>query len=137
MSGCYNDLHAHICEINPLAHYIPCAARSLNLVGISAPESGVNAISFFGLVQKLFNFFSASTQRWALMSEYFEKRSWLYPLLKRVTATRWCAGANVTKALSHSYSSFHKALLVIAEDVKQKPKTIHDTKCMLQDLSKK
>ena len=33
MSGRYNGLQAHICQINPLAHYIPCAAHSLNLVG--------------------------------------------------------------------------------------------------------
>lgn len=30
----------------------PCAAHSLNLVGVSAAESCVNAITFFGLVQK-------------------------------------------------------------------------------------
>ena len=47
MSGCYNGLQAQICQINPLAYYIPCAAHSLNLVGVSAAESCVNAISFF------------------------------------------------------------------------------------------
>lgn len=39
------------------------------------------------------------------------------------------------KALSHG--SFQKALQVIAEDVKQKPETIHEAKCMLNDMSKK
>ena len=57
MSRRYNGLQAHICQINPLAHYIPCAAHSLNLVGVSAAETCVNVLSFFGLVQKLFNFF--------------------------------------------------------------------------------
>ena len=63
MSGCCNGIQANICQINSLAHYIPCAAHSLNLVGVSAAETYVKAPSFFGLVQKLFNFFSASTTR--------------------------------------------------------------------------
>ena len=57
MSGCYNGLQAHICQINPLAHYISYAAHSLNLVGVSAAETCVKALFFFGIVQKLFNFF--------------------------------------------------------------------------------
>ena len=57
MSGCYNGLQTHICQINPLAHYISCTAHSLNLLGVSAAETCVKAFSFFGLVQKLFNFF--------------------------------------------------------------------------------
>ena len=39
--------------------------------------------------------------------------------------------------LSYGYSNFQKALSVIAEDVKQKPETIHEAECLLQDLSKK
>lgn len=137
MSGCYNGLQAHICKINRLAHYIPCAAHSLNLVGVSATESCVNAISFFGLVQKLFNFFSASTHRWAVMSECLENEAGSTLVLKRVTGTRWCERADATRALSHGYSSFQKALSILAEDVKQKPETIHDAKCLLKDLSKR
>ena len=44
--------------------YIPCMAHSLNLSGVSAAESCVNAVSFFGFVEKLYVFFSASTHRW-------------------------------------------------------------------------
>jgi hypothetical protein len=137
MSGRYNGLQAHICQINPLAHYIPCAAHSLNLVGVSAAETCVNALSFFALVQKLFNFFSASTSRWAVMSKCLENEAGSGLVLKRVTGTRWCERADATKALSYGYSSFQKALSVIAEDVKQKPETIHEAKCLLQDLSRK
>ena len=68
------------------------------------------------------------------MSECLENEAGSTLVLKRVTGTRWCAR---TKALYHGYSSFQKALLVIAGDVKQKPETIHDAKCLLKDLSKK
>ena len=66
MSGCYNGLQAHICQINPLAHYISCAAHSLNLAGVSAAEICDKALSFFGLVQKLFNFFLGQLHVWRL-----------------------------------------------------------------------
>ena len=137
MSGCYNGLQAHICQINPLAHYIPCAAHSLNLVGVSAAKTCVKALSFFGLVQKLFNFISASTTRWAIMSKCLKNDGGYGLFLKRATGTRWCERADATKALSSDYSSFQKALSVIVEDVKQKPETIREAECLLQDLSKK
>ena len=57
--------------------------------------------------------------------------------LKRVTGTRWCERTSVTKALSYGYSSFQKALSVIAEDMTQKLETIHQAECLLQDPSKK
>ena len=48
ISGCYNGMQAQISSINHLAHYIPCAAHSLHLVGV---ESCIGAVSFFALVQ--------------------------------------------------------------------------------------
>ena len=57
MLGCYNRLQVHICQINPFAHYIPCAAHSLNLVGVSAAETCVKALSFFDLSKNCLTFF--------------------------------------------------------------------------------
>ena len=67
MPGKYRSLQARISEVNPLAVYVPCSAHSFNLVGSCAAECCVNAISFFGFVQTLFNFFSASTHRWSIL----------------------------------------------------------------------
>ena len=39
MSGKYNGLQAHLKRQNPLIHYIPCAARSLNLLGVNRVEN--------------------------------------------------------------------------------------------------
>jgi len=55
--------------------FLVCTAHSLTLVGVSALESCVIAISLFRFVQKLFNFFSASTHRWMLMSECLENEA--------------------------------------------------------------
>lgn len=64
MSGIYNGLQAKIKEINPLAEYIPCSAHSLNLVGECAAECAQEACWFFGLLQEIYTFFTASTERW-------------------------------------------------------------------------
>ena len=42
MSGRYYGMQAKIREINPLAHFIPCAAHFLNLIGTSAVECCVD-----------------------------------------------------------------------------------------------
>lgn len=141
MSGRYNGLQAHIKKINHLAHYVPCAAHSLNLVGVRAAESCVGAISFFGFVQAIYNFFSASTHRWAIMLENLEKRDERKHnsslVLKSVSDTRWCARADATKALATGYNSFQKALQSIASDETQTSQAIHEAKCLLNDLRKK
>ncbi|GFR06931.1 TTF-type domain-containing protein [Trichonephila clavata] len=58
-------------------------------------------------------------------------------VVKRVNDTRWCTKADVTTALSKGYSSFQKVLQVIAEDITEKVQLIHETKCLLKDMSKK
>ena len=57
MSGIYNGMQAKLCDMNSLALYVPYAAHSLNLIGVCAVESCVEATNFFSLVQKLFTFF--------------------------------------------------------------------------------
>lgn len=105
-------LQARITNINHHAHYIPCAAHSLNLVGVCVAESCIAA--YFGLVQKLYTFFSASTHRWEVMLNNLQKKAGPDKelVVKRVSDTRWSARADATKALSCGYSSFQKALQV-------------------------
>ncbi|XP_025425934.1 uncharacterized protein LOC112694616 [Sipha flava] len=50
-----------------VALFAPCFAHSLNLVGSHAVKSCLEAINFFGVVQKLYAFFAASTHRWNLL----------------------------------------------------------------------
>ena len=65
MSGRYNGLQAHLKKEKPLIHYIPCAAHSLNLVGVNTIENSCQeARSFFGILQSTYSFCAASTQRW-------------------------------------------------------------------------
>ena len=44
MAGAYTGLHTRINYINSVAHFVPCAAHSLNVVGTSATESCLDAV---------------------------------------------------------------------------------------------
>ena len=117
MSGKYNGMQAKLCDINPLALYVPCAVHSLNLIGVCAVESCVEATNFFSLVQKLFTFFSASTSRWGILVQYLER------VLKCLSDTRWSARAEATIALSEGYDNIRAALLHIVQDPEQRADT--------------
>jgi len=111
-------------------------------VGVNAVKSCEGAISFFGLIQEMYTFFSASTYRWAVMLEYLQNNDDEYQngsklVLKRLTDTRWSARAVATKALSQSYNCFQKALQFIVKDTNQTQETIYEAKCLLKGLSKK
>uniref|UniRef100_A0A2S2PK51 Zinc finger MYM-type protein 6 n=1 Tax=Schizaphis graminum TaxID=13262 RepID=A0A2S2PK51_SCHGA len=47
ISGVYSGLQARICEVAPLAYFIPCSAHSLNLIGSYAASCCKEANSFF------------------------------------------------------------------------------------------
>ena len=98
MAGKYTSLQARIKQINPFAEFVPCAAHSLNLVGVNAVESCSGAVHFFMLVQHIYTFFSASTHRWQiLINKLKENKSRDYTTLKNRCATRWCADVSAVK----------------------------------------
>jgi len=64
MAGVHNGVQAHIISKNDLAMFVSCAAHSLNLIGVHAAQTSPTIITFFGVIQKLFTYFSGSTSRW-------------------------------------------------------------------------
>jgi len=74
MAGVYTGVQARLKEINPFADFVPCSAHSLNLVGSVSAECSREAISFFGVLQGVYNFLSASPQRWAQFIDNMNKK---------------------------------------------------------------
>ncbi|XP_004211470.2 zinc finger MYM-type protein 1-like [Hydra vulgaris] len=66
MKGSVKGAQARILQHYPLATYSPCACHSLNLCGPQAAECCPQVITFFGIVQKLYDIFSSSPQRWKI-----------------------------------------------------------------------
>ena len=85
MAGIYNGVQALIKEINPFALYSNCGAHSLNLCGVNAAECCPTVITFFRIVQKVYNFFSKSTQRWEILIHTVGCS------LHKLSDTRWSA----------------------------------------------
>jgi len=64
MKGCNIGVQKLILDCNPRAFFIPCACHNINLTLCDSANCCVQAISLFGFIQTLYNFFSASTKRW-------------------------------------------------------------------------
>jgi len=79
-----------ISSINSLAKFISCTALSLNLVGLYDAKCSPELEKFFGIVIKLFNFFSSSTQRWDILKEH---------LKLSLIGERWSAKQRAVKSL--------------------------------------
>lgn len=129
MSGKYAGVQSRIKEVYEFAIYVPSAAHSLNLVGVQAAECVTEAVTFFQFVQKLFNFFSASTKRWKILTEHLGATR----VLKSLSETRWSARANVINALQNGNLNISEALSSIANDINQ----LGDTRKEVQSLAKK
>ncbi|XP_005113277.1 uncharacterized protein LOC101860229 [Aplysia californica] len=118
MAGRLSDVHARVKEMNPRASFVPCSAHSLNLVGACAAECCLDAASFFGFVQALYNFLSSSTHRWGL----FVKRIG-GPTPKSLSGARWSARHDATVALKSNYKKIISLLLDVSRDLKESPRT--------------
>uniref|UniRef100_A0A1B8Y1W6 TTF-type domain-containing protein n=1 Tax=Xenopus tropicalis TaxID=8364 RepID=A0A1B8Y1W6_XENTR len=133
MSGPYSGLQARIKQVNPLAVYTPCSAHSLNLVGTSAAESCREAVSFFYILQQLYNFFSASSTRWEMLISHLKRKA---TVVKNLSTTRWSARSDACLSLSRSWKEIIEALDAIDDDVSQTPATQNEASGLSKNLQK-
>jgi len=63
MKGKHQGVQKRFLEINSRALYMPCACHSRNLTLGDMAHSCVKAISFFGVIRRLYSVFSGSTKR--------------------------------------------------------------------------
>lgn len=104
MSGKVKGVQAEIRTINPLAAYSPCGSHTLNLVGVHAAESCTDVSTFFGCLNRLYNIFSASPERWAILKEKTGCS------LHHMSDTRWSARIAAVKPVANHLPSLLEAL---------------------------
>lgn len=104
MSGIHNGVQARIKALNPKATFVACTNHSLNLAGVHAASESVNSVTFFGTLEKLFAFFSASTSRWNALVAVTGQA------VKRVTETRWSARHEAVKMLKNKFEEVLEVL---------------------------
>lgn len=131
MSGIYSGVQARFREINNLAEWVPCAAHSLNLVGSSAVECCSVAVNYFGIVQSVYTFFSASPQRWLKFKERMKENTFV---LQGLSETRWSARSDATRAFYANYMEIRQALSDVTGSERQPPASVHEAKSLIKKL---
>ncbi|XP_068989239.1 zinc finger MYM-type protein 1-like [Neodiprion pinetum] len=109
MKGKNLGVQKRILDLNPLAFYVPCGCHSYNLVLCDAAKSSVKSVRLFGLLQRLFTLFSASVNRWKILSDHAELYS-----LKKLSDRRWEAKINSVKSVRYQICEIHDALVTLA-----------------------
>ena len=56
--------------MNPRVLYMPCACHNLNLTLCDMAKSCGKAISFFGIVRRIYVLFAGSTKRWNVLLKH-------------------------------------------------------------------
>lgn len=93
---------------------MPCGAHTLNLVLCDAAKGSVDAISYFGVLQKLYTLFSASTQRWTMLNNHVSIT------LKMWAEARWKSKVKTIDPMRYQGTAMREALI----EVRDPPKTL-------------
>lgn len=113
MKGKEKGVQNRILNINPRAFFIPCNAHSLNLVVNDASKCCLEATNFFNIVQQIYNYFSASTQRWHVFTSHVVGLT-----VKPLSDTRWESRIDALKPIRYQLGSIYDALMEIYEDAR-------------------
>jgi len=111
MAGNNNGVQSHILRVNELATFLPCSAHSLSLVGVHAAEVSP-MITFFGLIQNIYSFFTGLTSRWELLMKTMKIT------LKSHCDTRWSTKKQAVNALKLNFKHVIDILNLMATNSK-------------------
>lgn len=114
MSGKNVGVQKRILDLNPRAFFNPCDCHTLNLSVNDSADSCVCATEFFAIVQKIFVFLSASTNRWDVLKKQLEPTKAKTP--KPLCETRWSSRINAMKPLYTNPGEIISALKEIGDN---------------------
>ncbi len=104
MKGQSKGVQARILRLNPRAFFTHCGCHSLNLVLGDMARSCPKAMTFFGVVQRIYTLFASSTKRWQTLKTH----SSITP--KPLSNTRWECRTESVKAIRYQTSQIRDAL---------------------------
>ncbi|KAM3370821.1 hypothetical protein ACQJBY_018262 [Aegilops geniculata] len=129
MKGKYQGVKSRLLEINPRALYMPCACHSLNLTLCDMAKSCGKAITFFGVVQRIYVLFSSSTKRWKLLRDNVSDLT-----VKYLSTTRWESRIKSVKSIRFQAPQLRSTLLELERTSDDDPKTKSDAKSLVSAL---
>ena len=104
MSGVRTGVQKRISEINPHAQFINCENHSLNLACVHAAEVHPAVVTFFGIMDTIFVFFSSSTSCWEVLKSKVGKT------VKRHCETRWSSHYNAVEVIQENFDEIISCL---------------------------
>ncbi|ONM20766.1 General transcription factor 2-related zinc finger protein [Zea mays] len=127
MKGKHQGVQKRLLDINPRALYMPCACHSLNLTLCDMEKSCGKAITFFGIVQRIYVLFSGSTKRWNVLLKHVPSST-----VKPLSNTRWESRIKRVIAIRYQAPEIRSALYEIRHA--KEPKDISDEKGLFDVL---
>ncbi|XP_043931498.1 zinc finger MYM-type protein 1-like [Protopterus annectens] len=115
MKGKHSGVQARILALNPRAFFVPCGCHNLNLVIGDAAKSSIDAVSFFGNLQRMYTLFTSSTQRYKIFRDNVSGLT-----VKPLCETRWECRVESVKAVRYQVGAVYDALVSVAEVTKGK-----------------
>ncbi|OCU00520.1 hypothetical protein XELAEV_18006298mg [Xenopus laevis] len=97
------------------------------------PDKSREAVSFFYILQQLYNLFSASTARWEMLISHLQRKA---TVVKNLSTTRWSARSDACLSLRRSWKEIIEALDAIDDDVSQTPTTQNQAAGLSKNLQK-
>ncbi|KAL4614534.1 hypothetical protein ACB092_07G060100 [Castanea dentata] len=122
--GKNQGVQKRILDINPKAFYTPCGCHNVNLILCDMANFCPKAISFFGVVQRIYTLFSSSTKRWKILQDNVTSLT-----LKPLSQTRWESRIESVKAIKVQALEIRDALLQLAK-TSEDPKTKSEADCL-------
>ncbi|XP_025093775.1 uncharacterized protein LOC112563723 [Pomacea canaliculata] len=111
MKGKHQGVQAHILRENSRAFFTPCACHNLNLVLGDMAKSSSQAVTFLGVLQRIYVIFAASPGRWKILEDAVP-----YNTAKSLSDTRWECRLQSVKALRYQMSEIREALFTVADE---------------------
>ncbi|XVF56890.1 hypothetical protein PTKIN_Ptkin06aG0156900 [Pterospermum kingtungense] len=125
MKGKEKGMQKRLLEINPRAFYTPCGCHSLNLVLCDMANSCPKAVSFFGVVQRIYSLFSSSPKHWKILKDNIPNLT-----VKSLSQTHWESRIESVKAIRFQTLQIRDALIQLAES-SEDPKTKSEANCLV------
>ena len=123
MKGKHQGVQKRLLDINPRALYMPCACHSLNLTLCDMANSSRTAVSFFGIVQRIYVLFSGSTKRWKVLLDHIPDFT-----VKSLCNTRWESRIKNVKAIRYQAPQLRLALSHLRQASDSEANTKSDAK---------
>ncbi|KAL8149120.1 hypothetical protein AgCh_006213 [Apium graveolens] len=105
VKGKNKGVQTRLLEKNLKAFYTPCACHSLNLILSDMAHCYSKAVSFFGVLQRIYSLFSASTKSWKVFTDHVQGLT-----VKPLSETRWESWVESVNAIRYQAPQIKEGL---------------------------